>query len=127
MVWLICSLSKNKRHIFHFHQNLLNNIFSILLHWFGLVTKSCRTLVAPWTLAHQAPLSMGFSRQEYWSGLPFPSPEGLPYPGIEPRSSALQADSLPSETPGKPRILLYHQALIYEDPEFGNSSRNHGW
>ena len=67
------------------------------LVWFGLVTKSCLTLVAPWTLAHQAPLSMGFSRQEYWSGLPFPSPEGLPDPGIEPRSSALQADSLPTE------------------------------
>ena len=47
----------------------------------------------PWTAAHQAPLSMGFSRQEYWSGLPFPSPEDLPDPGIEPRSPALQADA----------------------------------
>ena len=55
------------------------------------------------TVAHQAPpLSVGFRRQDYWSGLPFPSPEGLPNPGIEPRSPALQADSLPSEPPGKP-------------------------
>ena len=52
-------------------------------------------LPTPWTLACQALLSMGFSRQEYWSGLPFPSPRDLPYPGIEPRSPALQADSLP--------------------------------
>ena len=55
-----------------------------------------------WTVAHQAPPSMGFSRQEYWSGLPFPSPGDLPNPGIEPRSSALQADALTSEPPGKP-------------------------
>ena len=52
----------------------------------------------------QAPLSVGFSRQEYWSGFPFPSSEALPYPGIEPRSPALQADSLPSEPPGKPEM-----------------------
>ena len=63
----------------------------------GLVTKSCPTLVIPWTVACQAPLSMGFSRQEYWSGLPFPSPADLPNPGIEPRSPVLQADSLPTE------------------------------
>ena len=58
--------------------------------------------VTLWTVALQAPLSMGFSRQEYWSGLPFPSPRDLSNPGIEPRSSALQVDSLPSELPGKP-------------------------
>ena len=57
--------------------------------------------VTPWTVAHQAPLSMGFSKQEYWSGLPFPSPGDLPDPGIEPRSPALQADALTSEPPGK--------------------------
>ena len=67
-----------------------------------------RLFVTPWTVAYQAPLSMGFSRQEFWSGLPFPSPGDLPDPGIEPRSPALQADALPSEPPGKPRILLYH-------------------
>ena len=55
----------------------------------------------PWTVAHQAPPSMGFSRQEYWSGLPFPSLGYLPDPGIEPRSPALQADTLTSEPPGK--------------------------
>ena len=54
-----------------------------------------------WTVAHQPPLSMGSSRQGYWSGLPFPSPGHLPDPGIEPGSPALQADSLPSETPRK--------------------------
>ena len=51
----------------------------------------------PWTVAYQAPQSMEFSRQEYWSGSPFPSPGDLPNPGIEPRSSALQADALLSE------------------------------
>ena len=55
----------------------------------------------PWTVARQAPLSMGFSRQEYWSELPFPSPGDLPDPGIELGSPALQADALPSEPPGK--------------------------
>ena len=54
-----------------------------------------------WTLARQAPLSMGFSRQEHWSGLPFPSPRDLPNPGIEPQPAALQADALSSEPPGK--------------------------
>ena len=53
----------------------------------------------PWIVAHQAPLSMGFSRREFWSGLPFPSPGDLSDPGTEPRSPALQADSLP----GKPQ------------------------
>ena len=59
-----------------------------------------RLFVTPWTVAHKAPPSMGFSRQEYWSGLPFPSPGDLPDPGIEPRSLALQADGLPSEHQG---------------------------
>ena len=60
-----------------------------------------RLLATPWTVAHQAPPSMGFSRQEYWSVLPFPSPGYLPDPGIEPRSPTLQADALTSEPPGK--------------------------
>ena len=55
----------------------------------------------PWTVAYQAPLSMGFSRQQYWSGLPFPSPRDLPNPGIEPGSPASQTDALSSEPPGK--------------------------
>ena len=60
-----------------------------------------RLFAIPWTVAHQASLSMGFSRQEYWSGLPFPFPGGLPDPGIEPRSPTLQSDALPSEPPEK--------------------------
>ena len=66
------------------------------------VAQSCPTLCNPWTIAHQAPPSMGFSRQEYWSGLPFPSPGDLLDPGIEPRSPTLQADALTSAPPGKP-------------------------
>ena len=63
-------------------------------------------------MARQAPLSMGFSRQEYWSGLPFPSPEDLPNPGIEPGSPALQADSLPFELQGRPLLVFYYEALL---------------
>ena len=60
-----------------------------------------------WTVAHQGPLSMGFSRQEYWSGLPFPSPGDLPDPGIEHGSPALEADALTSEPPEKPYMYTY--------------------
>ena len=67
-----------------------------------LVSQSCSTLVTPWAVARQAPLSMEFSRQEYWSGLSFPSPEDLHDTRIEPWSPALQADSLLSASPGKP-------------------------
>ena len=63
----------------------------------GLVTKLCPTLVPPWTVACHTLLSMGFSRQEYWTGLLFPSPEDLPDPGIEPGSPAPQADALLTE------------------------------
>ena len=70
---------------------------------------SCvRLFATSWTVAHQAPPSMGFFRQEYWSGLPFPSPEDLPDPGIKPRSPALQADALTSEPPGKPVCVCVH-------------------
>ena len=65
----------------------------------SFVAKLCPTLASPWTVACQAPLSMGFSRQDYSSGLPFPSPGHLPDPGIKPRSPALQTDSLPTEPP----------------------------
>ena len=58
-------------------------------------TKSCLTLATLWTVSCQAPLSMGFSREQYWNGLPFPSPVDLSDPGIEPTYPALQADSLP--------------------------------
>ena len=66
--------------------------------------------------AHQAPPSLGFSRQEHWSGLPFPSPGDLPDPGIEPRSPELQEDSLPSEKPGK---------LIIREMQIKTTIRNH--
>ena len=67
-----------------------------------------RLFATPWTVAHQASTSMEFSRQEYWSGLPFPSPGDLPDPGIEPGSPALQADALPAEPPGKPWHVPTH-------------------
>ena len=63
---------------------------------------SCvRLFATPWTVAYQVAPSMGFSRQEHWSGLQFPSPEDLPNPGIEPRTPALEADALTSELPSK--------------------------
>ena len=61
----------------------------------GLAPKPCLTLATPWTVACQAPLSVGFPRQEYWSGLPFPPPGDLPDPGIKSASPALQPNSLP--------------------------------
>ena len=74
---------------------ILNKYMLVLwcVHLIGgggsLVTKSCPSLVTTWTVALQAPLPMGFSRQEYWSGLPFPSLGDIPHPGIEPRSPTL--------------------------------------
>ena len=62
----------------------------------GFVAKSCLTLATPWTIAHQAPLSLGFSREEYWNGLPFPFPGDLPDLGIKRGFPALQGDSLPT-------------------------------
>ena len=71
-----------------------------------------RLFATLWTVAYQAPPSMGFSRQEYWSGLPFPFPGDLPNPGIEPGSAALQTDALPSEPPGKPKRRCLDQGLL---------------
>ena len=68
-----------------------------------LVAQLCRLFAFPWTVAHQASLSVAFSRQEYWSGLSFPF---LPDPGIRPRSPTLQVDSLPSELPGEHKTLI---------------------
>ena len=87
--------------------------------------------VTPWTVAHQAPLSMEFSRQEYWSGWPVPSPGDLHNPGIKHGSFALQADSLPSEPPRKPNHTVYPfipqlcpECIIHHVPssilDFGN-------
>ena len=63
----------------------------------GLVAKSCPNFVTSWTVAHQVPLCIGFPRQEYWSGLPFPSPGDLPNPRDQTRVSCLASDSLPTE------------------------------
>ena len=74
----------------------------------------------PWTVAHQAPLFMGFSRPEYWCGQPFASPGDLLNPGMEPRSPTLQVDSLPSEPPGKPPERVPCQGpkgkFLYQSP-----------
>ena len=70
-----------------------------------LVAQSCPTLGDPGTVVSQAPLSMGFSKQEYWSGLPCPPTGGLPDPKIGPRSPTVQADSLPSKPSGKPTSM----------------------
>ena len=77
-----------------------------------------RPFATPWTVAYQAPPSMGFSRQEYWSGLPFLSAGDLPDPGIEPWSPAFQADALTSEPPGKPIVVVSVNPilLIYPSP-----------
>ena len=66
------------------------------------MTEVAQSMSDPWTIAHQAHPSMEFSRQEYWTGLPFPSPGDLPDPGIRPGSPTLRADALPSEPPGNP-------------------------
>ena len=84
----------------------------------GWVSRLVRLFVTPRTVAPQAPVSVGFSRQEYWSGLPVPSPDDLPDPGIELRSPALQAYALPSELPGKqfPAVKYTHFEI-----------KDHGW
>ena len=73
----------------------------------SLVAQLCLTLATLWTVARPAPLSMGFPRQECWSGLPYPPPGDLPDPGVEPGSPALQAVSLPTDLPGKPVKRLH--------------------
>ena len=90
------------------------------------VAQSCPTLCDLWTVAHQAPPSMGFSRQEYWSGLPFPSPGDLPDPGIGPRSPTLQADALTSAPPGKPlntRIQVLTSKISREERKPGGRKK----
>ena len=77
-------------------QNWFYNYVCVLSHF-----SRVRFFVTPWTVAHQAPLPMGFFRQEYWSGLPFPSPGDLPNPGIEPTSPTLAGRFFTAEPPGK--------------------------
>ena len=77
-----------------------------------------RLFAIPWTVAYQAPLSMGFSRQQYWSALPFPSPGDLPDPGIEPGSPTLQADTLPSEPPAVNPLYTFSKVnflILYQE------------
>ena len=83
--------------IFMAYLMLLSRLLEILAACGGLVAKLCLILATPWTVDAQVSLSMGFSRKEYWSGLPFPSPGDLPNPGIKPKAFTLQADSLPTE------------------------------
>ena len=91
---------------------LLKILLGQLVYNWKVKSLGCVQLLAiPWTVDYQAPPPMGFSRQEYWSGLPFPSPGDLPNPGIEPRCPTLEADALTSEPPGKPRIQLDHSIL----------------
>ena len=82
-------------------ENSIYCFWVLIIHFFPSLSH-VRLFATPWTVAYQALPSMGFSRQEYWSGLPFPSPGDIPNPGIEPGSPALQTDALPSEPPGKP-------------------------
>ena len=87
-------------------QNILETSLPVARLFLKVKVKSfsrVRLFVTPWTVAYQASPSVGFSRQEYWSGLPFPSPGDLPNSGIEPGSPALGADALTSEPPGKPK------------------------
>ena len=77
-----------------------------------------RLFVTPWTVAYQAPLTMGFSRQAYWSGLPFPSPGDLPNPGIEPASSSLEADALTSTNKQVNKLLYHFKKPLKKDSEW---------
>ena len=98
-------------HIKLLEMNIQMNISrSGMAEWYGgggLIANSCPTLMTPWIVTRQAPPSMGFSRQVYWSGLPFPFPGDIPNPGIEPGSPMLQADSLPTELQYGRYLLIF--------------------
>ena len=83
--------------------------------------KSCPTLCDSMDCSHQAPLSMGFSRQEYWSGFPCPSLGDLPHPGVDTTFPVLQSDSLPVEPPGKP-VYVYMYVFVFLVYVLGSSS-----
>ena len=89
--------------------------FMLIYHIHKVKVKSLSRVwifVTPWTIAYQVPSPMGFSRQEYWIGLPFPSPGDLPNPGIKSGFPALQSDALPSEPPGKPHSQASHIHML---------------
>ena len=99
----------------------INNFISLPVEggrWNVKLLSHVRLFATLWTVAYQAPLSRGFSRQEYWNGLPFPSPGDLPDPGIEPRSPALEADALTSEPPGITVIGCFYQPWWVTPMEF---------
>ena len=101
----------------HAYIQVKHNLLYIHMKVKVLDIQFIRVFVTHWTIASQASWSMGFSRQEYWSRWPFPSPGDLPYPGIKPKSPALQADSLQSESPGKcinyTFVCMYVYIYIY--------------
>jgi len=101
---------------------MLDDILATWMNVKVLVAQSCPTL--HWTVACQAPLPMGFSRQDYWNGLPFSSLGDLPEPGTEPRSPALKADSLPSEPRGIPRHGYCAKKIIYPEKKNKNSNKS---
>ena len=90
-------------------KRLLTKVKNRLCMW----GYACMCVGTQWTVTYQAPLSMGFSRQDYWSGLPFPSPGNLSHPGIEWGSPTLLADALPSEPPGKPHSVSKHSQTFF--------------
>ena len=111
-------------------ERLLGNMVVLLL-FFERRKKKVKSLSrvqlfrTPWAVAHQAPLSMRFSRQEYWSGWPFPSSGYLPDPGIEPVSPTLQADALPSEPPGKWNKNPPYSKILPVFPSVYNNLHSH--
>ena len=117
LMWALCSNFTDKLVKYIFPHEIFRYTLSIIYirHTYEselmkVKVKSLirvRLFVTPWTIAHEAPPSMEFSRQAYWSRLPFPSPGDLPDPGIKPLSPTLRTDALPSEPPGNPSIYTY--------------------
>ena len=100
-------LAKQNRDKIDLQTKVSQDRYYVMVKWSEVKSLSCVWLfVTLWTVAHQALPSMGFSRKEYWSGLPFPSPGDLPNPEIKPGFPALQADALTSELPGKPKASI---------------------
>ena len=91
---------------------LFVDFFSLSFFFFLKLLSRVRLFVTPWAIAYHAPPSMGFSREEYWSGLPFPSPGDLPISGIEPGSPTFQAEALTSEPPGKSPVNFLMMAIL---------------
>ena len=119
--WMVCLGNKQRSfcHFWDFTQVLHFGLFCWLcwlVHFFFAVLSQGQLSGTPWTVAHQPPLSMGFSRQEYWSGWPIPSPGDLPNSGIEPGSPTWQAVSLLAGLPGKPKVTysFTYIAIIFK-------------